>query len=143
MAHRLVAGDRPPELPALLRVRPRVLHRGGGDAERHRRDLELLDVERRAGEHAPALVPSRLAADDVLDRHLDVLEDDVGRLGIAQPEVVDRGDGDAGRARRHKVQARSQARSFSRGVSAAAKRRSVSRSWVTWAGSSAKSMRGT
>src|SRR5207248_1218813 len=102
--HRLVGADRLAELPALLRIAPGVVDRGRGDAVGDGGDLQLLDVERRAGEHAPPLIPAVGTAEDVVDRHADLVEDHVGRRRVAEPEVVDVDDRDAGQPGRHEYQ---------------------------------------
>ena len=74
MAHRLIGGDRLSELLALLGILPGVVDSGGGIAQRQCGDLDLLDIEPRADNPAPAVVPALFAADDILGRNLDIFE---------------------------------------------------------------------
>ncbi len=86
----LVAGDRLAELDALLRIGPRLIERGLGEAECACRDFELFDIERAASEHAPGLVELPGSADDRVERNAHVVEMNVAGGGVAQVHMLDR-----------------------------------------------------
>src|SRR5690606_17428398 len=65
MADRLMPGDGAAELRALLCIGPRIGESGFRKAERAGGEFELLDFKRAARELLPALVPHRLAAENV------------------------------------------------------------------------------
>jgi hypothetical protein len=73
-----------PELLALARVAQRLLERALGEAERQRRDADAPGVERLM----KLTKPSPSVAEQVLGRHLDVLEDQLGGVGRAPAELV-------------------------------------------------------
>src|SRR5213076_630620 len=82
--HELVAADLLPELLALARVLDGALEARAHDAARARRDGEAALVERvhRDLEALPLL------ADEVLRRHLDVLEEELPRRAGPDAELV-------------------------------------------------------
>ena len=78
MADGLVAAYGLAELNPLLGVAPGVFDCPGGDAQSHGGYLDLLHVKAGSCQLGPSLVPSLVAAHDVVGGHLHIAEGDVG-----------------------------------------------------------------
>ena len=92
VANRLVRADGSAELSTLLCIGPGFFDRCLCDSEGDCADLDLLDVQGLAGQHAPAPVPCLFASDEILDRDFDIFEDHIARERVAKVGMFDRVD---------------------------------------------------